>query len=177
MSWSIQPLETSGPLFEGAISVYREAFSRPPYSDNERATEVRKRVSDIHQKRPSFRAFAAVHSDGRPIGITYGYHSQRGQWWYDTVESVLKPEQRQRWLSDAYEVVEVAVAPAFQSFGVGRALVHRLLQEATESTCVLSTRTDSRAHELYSRLGFEVIVEMPFAAGGHHFYIMGKPLG
>jgi hypothetical protein len=41
---------------------------------------------------------------------------------------------------------------------------------------VLSTRTDSIAHRLYRRLGFELITEMAFASGGAMFYVMGKEL-
>ena len=56
-------------------------------------------------------------------------------------------------------------------------LVEHLLEGRPESTCVLSTRTDSRAHELYDRLGFEVITKMTFTPGGAPFYVMGKVLG
>ena len=41
---------------------------------------------------------------------------------------------------------------------------------------MLSTRTDSQAHRLYRRLGFQQIALMVFAPGGAEFYIMGKPL-
>jgi hypothetical protein len=41
---------------------------------------------------------------------------------------------------------------------------------------VLSTRTDSNAHVLYSRLGFELIEEMAFTTGGYPFYVMGRRL-
>jgi len=60
---------------------------------------------------------------------------------------------------------------------VGSALITELLRGRPERTCVLSTRTDSRAHELYARLGFELIIEMAFTTGGWPFYVMGKRLG
>ena len=176
MPWSIEPLATSGARFDGALQVYREAFSRPPYSDRERANEVRARIAAQHGRRPGFRAFCAMHSDGRVIGMTYGYHSQPGQWWHDAVAAVIPPAAYREWLTDPYELAEIAVAPAFQSMGVGRALITRLLEGLSESTCLLSTQTDSRAHELYSRVGFELIVEMKFTTGGKSFYVMGKRL-
>ncbi|GIW13141.1 MAG: hypothetical protein KatS3mg062_0580 [Tepidiforma sp.] len=80
------------------------------------------------------------------------------------------------WLSDAYEVVEIAVAPAAQGQGIGTALLAALLEGRPERTAVLSTRTDSRAHQLYHRLGFEYLAEMTFTAGGWPFYIMGRRL-
>ena len=79
-------------------------------------------------------------------------------------------------LTSAYELAEVAVAPAFQSFGIGRALIERLIAGVPERTCVLSTRSDSNAHRLYRRLGFVELAEMQFFAGGHPFYIMGRLL-
>ena len=36
MTVSIQDLSARGPLFEGAIRVYGEAFAEPPYSDPDR---------------------------------------------------------------------------------------------------------------------------------------------
>ncbi|MGH6693120.1 MAG: GNAT family N-acetyltransferase, partial [Gammaproteobacteria bacterium] len=63
-----------------------------------------------------------------------------------------------------------------QGKGVGAALIACLLHGRPEATCVLSTRTDSIAHQLYRRLGFEQITEMAFASGGAMFYVMGKEL-
>jgi ribosomal protein S18 acetylase RimI-like enzyme len=108
--------------------------------------------------------------------MIYGYHGERGQWWHDNVSVALSPELRAGWLANSYEVCEVAVSPAYQSFGIGRALIGRLLAGCTEDTCVLTTRVDSRAHELYARLGFEVVVTMRFFSEGHEFYVMGKRL-
>lgn len=176
MPWTIEPLPVSGARFEAALAVYREAFARPPYSDSERVTEVRARIASQHGQRPGFRAFCALHGDGRVLGMTYGYRSEPGQWWHEAVAAAISPEAYQAWLSDAYELAEVAVAPAFQSFGIGRALIERLLEGATEQTCMLSTRTDSDAHLLYRRLGFEEVLAMKFFTGGHPFYIMGKRL-
>jgi ribosomal protein S18 acetylase RimI-like enzyme len=176
MSWTVQPLEINGPLFEGAISVYREAFARPPYNDRARAAEVKRRILHDHMPREGFAAFVAVHHTGPVIGVTYGHQGRPGQWWHDTVDAELSREAARQWLRDSYELVEVAVEPAYQSLGIGRALIARLLAGRPEATCVLSTRCDSRAHELYRKLGFEEVVKMQFAPSGHWFYIMGKRL-
>ena len=177
MSWTIQTLDIDGPLFEGAIRVYREAFSRPPYSDRERAGEVRTRIHAEHRPREGFAALAAVHSTGNVIGLTYGHHGGPGQWWHDTVRANIPIDLADRWLADSYEVVEVAVDPAYQSLGIGRALIAGLLDHRPEATCLLSTRTDSRAHNLYRRLGFEEIARMRFSEHGYLFYVLGKRLG
>ena len=183
MSWRIEPLPDDGPLFEGAIDVYAEAFALPPYSDPDRGEEIRFRLRQLHRERPGYRGFIALGEAGARllpphgvVGMTYGYRSQRGQWWRDAVARELSEVQVKRWLGDAYELVEIATHPDFQGNGVGALLVRTLLQGRPEASCVLSTRTDSRAHELYGRLGFEVVTEMTFSPGGAPFYVMGKPL-
>jgi ribosomal protein S18 acetylase RimI-like enzyme len=133
-------------------------------------------MRDVHGERPGFRAFAAVTDDERVVGMIYGYHGVPGQWWHDMVSRNVDTRTEERWLRDSYELVEVAVLPAMQSHGIGAALINRLLEGRPEATCVLSTRTDSRAHHLYRRMGFELITEMAFAPGGAMFYVMGKDL-
>ena len=176
MTWQIEPMPLHGPLFEGAITVYGAAFAEPPYSDDERAGEVQRRIRDVHSRRAAFRGFVAVEA-GRVLGMIYGYHGARGQWWHDTVANQLGRATATDWLSDSYELVEVAVDPGSQSRGIGAALINQLLEGRTEATSVLSTRTDSRAHVLYRRLGYEEITVMRFASAGADFYIMGKRLG
>jgi len=176
MSWSIQPMPLDGPLFEGAIAVYGDAFALPPYSDYDRGREVRKRLCQVHCRRAGYRAFVAVGRWRRVLGMIYGYHGQRGQWWHDAVRTHLPASAAREWLDDSYELVEVAVHPRQQGKGIGTALIAALLEGRPERTCVLSTRIDSDAHRLYRRLGFEVIDQMSFIAGGAPFYIMGRRL-
>ena len=184
MSWRIERLPSGGPLFEGAIAVYAAAFAPPPYRDPDRGKELRYRLRDLHRERMGFRGLVALPDDERErglpshgvVGMTYGYRSERGQWWRDAVARQLDRGARRRWLDSAYELVEIAVHPDFQNRGIGALLVEQLLSGRPEATCVLSTRTDSRAHELYARLGFEMLKEMRFTPGGKPFYVMGKAL-
>lgn len=176
MEWSISSVPASGPLFEGAIAVYGEAFSRPPYSDPDRGAEIRQRIRDTHAFRPGFNFLVATAGPERVVGMAYGYHGSDGQWWHDTVVRELPQPAARTWLGDSYELVEIAVHPAMQGLGIGAELIGCLLGERHESTCVLSTRTDSEAHRLYRRLGFEELAEMAFTLGGYPFYVMGKRL-
>jgi ribosomal protein S18 acetylase RimI-like enzyme len=175
MNWTIQPLPTRGPLFEGAIGVYADAFAEPPYSDPDRGREIHQRMQDTHGSRDGFHAYAAV-LHGKVIGMIYGYRGANGQWWHDTVVRQLPPNLASRWMGDSYELVELAVQPESQGQGVGSSLITQLLDGRREATCVLSTRSDSLAHKLYQRHGFEIITEMTFATRGARFYIMGKSL-
>lgn len=176
MDWKISSIPAYGPLFEGAIAVYGEAFSQPPYSDPDRGSEIRHRLRDTHCHRPGFQLLIACSSPERVVGMAYGYHGSNGQWWHDTVIRALDPAVSKEWLGDSYELVEIAVHPAMQGLGVGAELIDKLLEPRDEATCVLSTRTDSEAHRLYRRIGFEEIKEMAFTPGGYPFYVMGKKL-
>ncbi|MBK6318997.1 MAG: GNAT family N-acetyltransferase [Dehalococcoidia bacterium] len=176
MDWSILSIPAHGPLFEGAIAVYGEAFSRPPYSDPDRGREIRQRMRETHALRPGFQLLVACTGPERVVGMAYGYRGTAGQWWHDTVTRALKPLEAAEWLGDSYELVEIAVHPAVQGHGIGAGLIRELLADRPAATCVLSTRTDSDAHNLYRRLGFETIIEMPFTNGGYPFYVMGKKL-
>lgn len=158
------------------MAVYGEAFAQPPYSDGDRGREIRQRMKDTHARRAGFRMLAALESPERVVGMTYGYHGLKGQWWHDAVLKQLTKEQAAEWLANAYELVELAVHPAYQGRGIGTALIYELLEGRPEATCVLSTRVDSDAHRLYERLGFERIKEMMFTPGGWPFYVMGKKL-
>ena len=177
MNVEIVPLIPNGPLFEGAIRAYADAFSEPPYCDPDRGKEIRDRLRGEHSRRPGFRAFAALGPGHRVAGMVYGYRGMDGQWWHDTVSRAVPRNRRDEWLANSYELVELAVHPRCQRQGVAPALIEELLAGRAERTCVLSTRIDSDAHILYSRLGFEMIAEMPFAPKGAQFYIMGLRIG
>jgi ribosomal protein S18 acetylase RimI-like enzyme len=69
------------------------------------------------------------------------------------------------WLDEsgaAVRVVDIAIAPAHQGRGLGRAILERVIVQACESGKPVSltvARTNTRAFELYRRLGFEVCAE------------------
>lgn len=175
-NWSVRSLPLRGPLFTGAMLAYSAAFAEPPYSDRMRSLEVRERLHGEHSRRPALRAFCAVLPGDEVVGMTYGFRSLRGQPWHDAVALQIGFGPARTWLSNAYELAELAVAPPYQGFGIGRALIETLLRERSERTCVLSTRADSDAHLLYERVGFETLCTMTFRNGGAPFLVMGKVL-
>ncbi len=176
MTASIQGLSARGPLFEGAIRVYGAAFAEPPYSDPDRGADVRQRMMEQEHRRDGYKALVALSDGGEPVGMAYGYRGEAGQWWHDTVANAISADQRKRWLGHSYELVEIAVQPGRQGEGIGAALIEALLEGQPDETCVLSTRSDSRAQHLYRRIGFEDIIEMRFSEFGAPFLIMGQQL-
>lgn len=174
--WSIHPLPLHGPVFLNAMAAYGAAFAEPPYSDRTRSIEVRERLHGEHSRRPGLKAYFAKLPGDDVVGMTYGFRSLRGQPWHEAVAQQIGFGPSRTWLSNAYELAELAVTPAYQGFGIGSALIAALLKGRSERTCVLSTRADSDAHILYERLGFETLCTMPFRSGGAPFLVMGKVL-
>lgn len=176
MTLEIAALPNTGFLFESAINCYTEAFSLPPYSDPNRGKEVLTRLQTTHKHIEGFRAFIAIKSTvkQKAIGLCYGYKSQSGQWWHDTVRRQLDNSLIPTWFDAAYELVEIAVLPSEQGQGIGTQLIDSLLANRPEPGCLLSTRIDSRAHQLYERLGFSVLGEIKFTDLNTPYYVMGK---
>ena len=176
MTLEIAVLPNTGCLLESAISCYTEAFSLPPYSDPNRGREVLTRLQTTHRQIAGYRAFIAVKSTAREtaVGLCYGYKSQSGQWWHETVRKQLDKSLLPTWFDTAYELVEIAVLPSEQGQGIGTQLISTLLAKRPEPGCLLSTRIDSRAYQLYERLGFSVLGEIKFTDLGAPYYVMGK---
>jgi ribosomal protein S18 acetylase RimI-like enzyme len=120
-----------------------------------------------HTERPGFRAvgaFAATGSAEQLVGFSYGYLVAPGQWWHDQVRAALDRRTAKRWLPGAFEVCELHVHPDHQSRGVGRQLLHALLEGLPHPAALLSTPdTDTKAFRLYRADGF---VDL---ARGYHF--------
>jgi ribosomal protein S18 acetylase RimI-like enzyme len=120
-----------------------------------------------HTERPGFRAvgaFAATGSGEELVGFGYGYLVAPGQWWHDQVRAALDRRTAKRWLPGAFEVCELHVHPEHQSRGLGRALLHALLDGLPYPAALLSTPdSDTKAFRLYHADGF---VDL---ARGYHF--------
>src|SRR4051794_39582965 len=70
----------------------------------------------IHARRAAFRFLAARDgTTGQLLGFVYGYTSERGQWYHDTVRAALGaalgPALAARWLDNVFEFTEFAVLP------------------------------------------------------------------
>jgi ribosomal protein S18 acetylase RimI-like enzyme len=120
-----------------------------------------------HTERSGFRAVGAFaeSADGEQlVGFGYGYLIAPGQWWHDQVRAALDRRTAKRWLPGAFEVCELHVHPEHQSRGLGRRLLHALLEGLPHPTALLSTPdADTKAFRLYHADGF---VDL---ARGYHF--------
>ncbi len=120
-----------------------------------------------HTDRPGFRAvgaFAETPDGEKLVGFGYGYVVAPGQWWHDQVRNALDRRTAKKWLPGAFEVCELHVAPEAQSQGLGRQLLHALVEGLPNPAALLSTPdADTKAFRLYHADGF---VDL---ARGYHF--------
>ncbi len=159
-------------------AVYAEAFARPPYSKERLASAIQLRETlQQHRLRRGFRMRAAV-DGGRIVGLAYGYTSAAGQWWHDLVADALGLEGARRWLSDCFELVELAVLPAFQGRRLGSRLHDSVLEGLRHRTAALSTRQEeTAARRLYRRRGWvDLVRHFSFQAQSPPYLIMGLDL-
>lgn len=161
---------------DDAVAVYGEAMGYP--AD---LLGARRGYMATHVRRAGFRAVATLTTDGRLVGFGYGYSSAPGQWWHDQVRGGLHKHEREIWLTDCFEVVELHVRPAAQGHGIGAQQLKVLLTMAKGTTTLLSTpeadEATSRAWRLYRRFGFiDVLRDFHFPGDARAFAILGRQL-
>jgi ribosomal protein S18 acetylase RimI-like enzyme len=166
---SVQEIET---VENQIVDVYRKAFAAPPYSMQE--TDVWQFASILprHMYRKGFRCFVAKEvveqkqAERRILGFAYGYIGETGQWWHDLVARGLGREAAKEWLTDVFEVTELAVLPAVQGKGIGGKLHDALLHGLSQRTAVLSTaEVETVAVKLYQKRKWITLL--------HNFYFPG----
>ncbi len=166
-------------LVDQLSAVYRAAFGGPPYYRKSREVDEFARALPLLAQRPDFRCAGALDAgSGEITGFAYGYCSLPGQWWYDHVARAMGSEMAAEWLSDAFQVAEVAVMPEHQGRGTGGVLHDLLLAGVTQSRAVLSTlAVETVAHRLYRRRSWQVLLDRFLFPGVPRSYaIMGLNL-
>jgi ribosomal protein S18 acetylase RimI-like enzyme len=134
----------------------------------------------VHTRRAAFRFLAARDATtGQLLGFVYGYTSEPGQWYHDTVRAALGPALAARWLDGAFEFTEFAVLPEAQRRGIGTQLHDTILAGLPHRTAILSTyQGETAALRLYRRRGWRPLASDYVFPGGERVYVlMGLDLG
>ena len=133
--------------------VYESVFG--DYSDYE---TWRASVWDTHSVRTGFRLARAYDAD-KLLGFAYGYTGERGQWWTDHALKVLEPGLADAWLGGHFELVSIGVLGACRRGGIGRGLMHVLLEGLPHERLLLMTSSDPSdpARRLYASEGWHVL--------------------
>lgn len=134
-------------------SVYEPVFADVADLDTWRRT-----VWDRHRARAGFR-LARAHDGDRLVGFAYGYTGEHGQWWTDHAADALAPEVAEAWLGGHFELVSIGVVDAARGAGVGRGLMHALLDGLPHDRLLLMTSADASdpARRLYASEGWQVL--------------------
>jgi ribosomal protein S18 acetylase RimI-like enzyme len=156
--------------------LYAESFRGPPHVAVDPKEKYLERWAR-HAARDGFLLLTVdIDPHGGPVGYLYGYRGVPGTWWHDFVAANLPGETRERWLADAFEIVELGVAPEYRGKGWGTQLIRRALEDARTRTVALSTQRDGNpAVRLYLREGFVVIHPgLRFSETGEPFVVMAR---
>ena len=157
-----------------AAQIYGAAMQRAP-----EYVVQRREIMHAHLVRRGFAAVGAFDDDSAGlVGFGYGYRGRAGEWWHDVVAKALGRDVAKQWLTDAFELAELHVDPAYQHRGIGRRLIEQLLTDAIGSTVVLSTHDrESAARCLDRSLGFvDLCGGLVFPGTTEVYAIMGKDL-
>jgi|HigsolmetaAR206D_1030411.scaffolds.fasta_scaffold12984_2 Acetyltransferases len=150
------------------IDLYQRVWSRTGSDFAERFQR--------HRSYPGFRCLVALR-DEQLVAFSYGYQSQEGQYYNGLLARALGPELSQKWLSDCFELVELAVEPSVRRQGLGAQLCQRLLADLPYRTAILTTQTNNEAaRALYTRLGWQALFEPFYPNTSQPFVIMVKEL-
>jgi ribosomal protein S18 acetylase RimI-like enzyme len=133
--------------------VYESVFG--DYADYE---TWRAEVWDKHSVRNGFRLTRAHDADA-VVGFAYGYTGEHGQWWTDNARKVLEPDLAEAWLGGHFELVSIGVLEAARRRGIGRSLMHALLEGLPHQRLLLMTSSDPTdpARRFYVSEGWQVI--------------------
>lgn len=160
------------------LHVYESAWAPTRFSPTQDQLSDFDAIFGRHLTQEGFRLVGAHDDAGGLAGFAYGYKSVPGGWWRDMVTSTLHADLVERWFSDGFEFVELAVVPRVQGAGVGTALHDRLLEDVPQRTAVLSTQSEnSVALGLYHRRGWIVLdPSFMFPNRSYAYTIMGLDL-
>jgi len=160
------------------VDVYRDAFAGPPNNEDEASVQEFAGRFPPHLERPGFRFVAGRDVEDQLVGFAYGHTGGPQYWWFQTVTAAMEPAIRDRWLSHYFEVLEVAVRPAWQGRGIGARMFDALLTGLPHRTVALSTLdVPSAARMMYERRGFvPILSRFRFGPGEPKFTVMAQDL-
>ncbi|MFF5448324.1 GNAT family N-acetyltransferase [Streptomyces sp. NPDC012888] len=145
---------------------------------SEEEVGIRRYLVQRHMSCRGARALGAFTEDGALAGFVYGMPNDRTHWWSTIVEPYLRAGGHDGWLDDSFAITELHVHPGFQGHGVGRELITRITDSATEPRSILSAvDTDTPARALYRSLGYQDLARrVVFPSAALPYAVMGATL-
>ncbi|KGP71227.1 GNAT family N-acetyltransferase [Pontibacillus yanchengensis] len=162
-----EPLEMKEEELEHIVSIYLNAHSKDDHF-------VRNRF-EKHSSYPGFVGLRAICNE-EVVGFAYGYTTINDSSYHSDLTQLLNEKEKNEWLSNCFEFVELAVLPHYSGQGIASTLEKRLLDKSDHDTSIFKTGIENvKARTLYTNLGWEPVKEGPLADGGE-MIIMGKQL-
>ena len=167
------------PMVSDIVDIYGEAFGQAPYFKD--ATDVRSFsiILPRHMLNAGFRCVVVQEEATQHVlGFAYGYTGEVGQWWHDLVARKMTPTDAEHWMSNVFEVVELAVRPSAHGHGYGAMVHDTLLQGLPHRTAILSTyQVETTASKMYEKRGWLTLLpNFIFTGYNEPYKIMGKSL-
>jgi ribosomal protein S18 acetylase RimI-like enzyme len=162
------------PIREALMDIYRAAFAPPPFNETEDGVAHFGQALAGHAEHPApgFRCCVA-REDGRLVGFVYGFTVNPGYRRSSLLRAALTPDIAQRWLVDAFDVIDLGVLPEAQGRGIGGRLHDAVLAGQPHRTAVLPTdRGETAAMRLYRSRGWQVVQPEFFFPGSDTPYVI-----
>lgn len=158
------------------VEVYRDTYRGDPYfvdeSDVDEFAHVRWPSRIVE---PGFR-LSLVSTVTEIVGMAYGWTSTPSARWTQRIAEHLGADA-DHWLSDNFEFVDLAVRPAYQGMGAGKAIYESLFEHLPHRTALLYTlRADTAAFRMYLRLGWAILKDEVSLRSGKKYALMGRTL-
>ena len=161
------------------VDIYQAAFAEPPFHETlPDFMNFAGRLS-YHLKGQNFRCAVARPAPDQPlVGFCYGYPGYPGSWFYDLVSLRIPAERLREYLSDYFELAELAVHPQWQRQGIGGKLHDALLAGLPHQTACLSTpQVECQALYLYRSRGWETLAtQIDLPGTTLKYQVLGKKL-
>ncbi|NEB94318.1 GNAT family N-acetyltransferase [Streptomyces bauhiniae] len=144
--------------FDTALrSVYRDAFSGPPWNEGEAEADAFALRLTANARRPGFVAAVAVEE-----GLVGGFATARTtpapfptDRSYGQATAALGTERTHAWLCGALEIDELALRPAAQGTGLGARLLDAVTRDCPAGRAwLLTSQRSGRATSFYRHLGW-----------------------
>lgn len=141
--------------YDAVCALFASVFGPPPLSRPPETLAHQRDSLRSLMAEPTF-GMATAWDDDTLVGFAYGYAlKSSSQWWDDMLESVAD-EITCEWDGRTFVVMDMGVARARQSEGIGRCLLDTLLAARPEERASLSVVPDNdRAHGFYRHLGWQ----------------------
>lgn len=162
------PLAPDTPHFRAALDLYEAVHGERPDSAGPRFRD--------HADHGGYRGVVAIADDGGVAGFAYGHDSKLGRSYHEKLRGALPDSLVGEWLTDAFELVELAVAPDARRDGLGTRLVDTVLDGVERANAVLTTERDNDdAKAFYEATGWSPLHE-PFVVAGVEMSVFGRSL-